>query len=139
VAADGTASANQTILGVTNLVITNWAPGAALWLVWEMASPSGKSQGLAIDNLTFSAVNTSSLTNQPVLGIQGTGGAGLSGNQFVISWPDMGVTYRLLTATNLTPPVTWSPVLGGVTETNGVFYFNPPFTNTAQFFRLATP
>jgi hypothetical protein len=139
VAADGTASANQTILGVTNLVITNWAPGAALWLVWEMASPAGKSQGLAIDNLTFSAVNTSSLTNQPVLGIQGTGGAGLSGNQFVISWPDMGVTYRLLTATNLTPPVTWSPVLGGVTETNGVFYFNPPFTNTAQFFRLATP
>jgi hypothetical protein len=138
-AVDGTAFANQTILGVTNLVITNWAPGAALWLVWEMANPAGKSQGLAIDNLTFSAVAASSSTNQPVLGIQGAGGASGSGNQFLISWPDVGVPYHLVTAARLTPPVTWIPVLGGATETNGVFYFNVPFTNSAQLFRLAAP
>jgi len=138
-AVDGTAFANQTILGVTNLVITNWAPGAALWLVWEMANPAGKSQGLAIDNLTFSAVAASSSTNQPVLSIQGAGGSSGSGNQFVISWPDVGVPYHLVTATRLTPPVTWIPVLGGATETNGVFYFNVPFTNSAQLFRLAAP
>ena len=54
-AVDGTAALNQTNLAVFNQVITNWAPGAALWLVWEMASPAGKSQGLAIDNLSFSA------------------------------------------------------------------------------------
>ena len=54
-AVDGTAALNQTNLAVFDQVITNWAPGAALWLVWEMASPAGKSQGLAIDNLSFSA------------------------------------------------------------------------------------
>jgi hypothetical protein len=55
-AVDGTAPANQTSLGVTNLLINSWPPGAALWLVWEMADPGGKAQGLAIDNLSFSAV-----------------------------------------------------------------------------------
>jgi hypothetical protein len=138
-AVDGTEATNQSILGVTDQAITNWAPGAALWLVWEMASPTGKSQGLAIDNLTFSAFNSSSLTNQPVLSIQGAGSARGSGNQLVISWPDVGVPYRLLSTTNLTLPVTWSPGSGAPTETNGVFYFNVSFTNTAQFFRLVAP
>jgi hypothetical protein len=55
VAVDGTSYLNQTNLAVVNQVITNWVPGAALWLVWEMADASGKSQGLAIDNLSFSA------------------------------------------------------------------------------------
>ena len=55
VAVDGTSALNQTNLAVVNQVITNWAPGAALWLVWEMADASGKCQGLAIDNLSFSA------------------------------------------------------------------------------------
>jgi hypothetical protein len=139
VAVDGTASANQMPLSVTNQVITNWPPGSALWLVWEMASAAGKSQGLGIDNLTFSAVNSSSLTNQPVLSIQGAGGGALLESQFIISWPDTGVRYRLLSATNLTPPVAWIPSLGAVTETNAVFYFTAPSTNTAQFFRLVTP
>ena len=52
---DGTAPLNQTNLGVINLAITNWPPGAALWLVWEMADSTGKAQGLGIDNLSFSA------------------------------------------------------------------------------------
>jgi hypothetical protein len=139
-AVDGTAAANQAELGVVNQAITNWGPGAALWLVWEMASPTGKSQGLAIDNLTFSAVRSSPLTNQPVLSIQGTGGnTGRSGNQFVISWPDVGVAYRLLATTNLTLPTTWNQAPGAANESNGVFYLNVPFTNPAQYFRLVTP
>jgi len=138
-AVDGTAATNQATLGVTDQAITNWAPGAALWLIWEMASPAGKSQGLAIDNLTFSAFNSSSLTNQPVLNLQGAGGASGSGNPFVISWPDAGVSYRLLSATNLALPVMWTAASGTPTETNGVFYFNVSFTSTAQFFRLVTP
>ena len=42
-------------LSLTNQAISNCPPGGALWLVWEMASAAGSSQGLAIDNLTFSA------------------------------------------------------------------------------------
>lgn len=63
VAVDGTAPANQTNLMVSNQLITNWPPGAALWLVWEMADAGGKAQGLAIDNLGFSASAT--LPNTP--------------------------------------------------------------------------
>ena len=65
VAVDGTAPANQISLGVTNQVITNWPPGAALWLVWEMADATGKAQGLGIDNLSFSANQLQSTTNTP--------------------------------------------------------------------------
>jgi hypothetical protein len=52
---DGTSALNQTNLGVVNLPITNWPPAAALWLVWEMTDSASKAQGLAIDNLRFSA------------------------------------------------------------------------------------
>jgi hypothetical protein len=54
-AVDGTSPANQVSLSLANQVITNWPPGAALWLIWDMTDPTGKAQGLAIDNLSFSA------------------------------------------------------------------------------------
>ena len=55
VAVDGTSSLNQTNLSVLNQTITNWPPGAALWLAWRMPDSTGKAQGLAVDNLSFSA------------------------------------------------------------------------------------
>jgi len=55
-AVDGTSPLNQTNLSAVNQVITNWLPGAVLWLVWEMADSDGKAQGLAIDSLSFSAL-----------------------------------------------------------------------------------
>ncbi len=55
IAVDGTSPANQTNLSVVEQVITNWPPGAALWLVWAMTDPDGKAQGLGIDNFSFSA------------------------------------------------------------------------------------
>jgi len=55
VAVDGTLPLNQTNLTALNQFITNWPPGTALWLVWTMADPTGKAQGLGIDNLSFSA------------------------------------------------------------------------------------
>jgi hypothetical protein len=70
VAVDGTAPANQISLAVSNQVITNWPPGTALWLVWEMPDSTGKAQGLGIDNLSFSATSSQSNTNSaPVLAI----------------------------------------------------------------------
>ncbi|HEX4121550.1 MAG TPA: lamin tail domain-containing protein, partial [Verrucomicrobiae bacterium] len=76
-AVDGTAGINQTNLSVMNQTITNWPPGAALWLVWEMASSTGKSQGLGIDNLAFSAI----ALNPVAVTVQA------SGTNFVLSWP----------------------------------------------------
>ena len=69
VAVDGTAAINQTNLSVLNQAIPNWPPGAALWLVWEMTDPAGKSQGLGIDNLSFTASNQP-LTAPVLLSIQ---------------------------------------------------------------------
>lgn len=57
-AEDGTQASNQIFLSVTNQAIANCPPGAALWLVWQMTNNSGNSQGLAIDNLSFSANST---------------------------------------------------------------------------------
>lgn len=52
---NGTTSANQTSLAVTNQPIAIWPPGAALWLVWAMPDSTGKAQGIGIDNFSFSA------------------------------------------------------------------------------------
>jgi hypothetical protein len=139
VAVDGTAAANQTNLSLPNMAITNWTPGAALWLVWEMVSATGKSQGLAIDNLSFSALNSTAFTNRPVLGIRGSRTNSASGSPFLLSWSDVGVTYRLYSTTNLTPPVTWTAATGTVTQTNGVYYFTAPATNRMHFYRLVMP
>jgi len=73
---DGAAAANQAVLGVTGQPIADWPPGAALWLVWQMADAAGKGQGLAIDNLSFSAS-----VARPVLSIRGAGAT------VILTWP----------------------------------------------------
>jgi hypothetical protein len=140
VAVDGTAALNQTNVGVLNQVITNWPPGAALWLVWEMASSAGKSQGLAIDNLGFYATTLAAPTNAPVLSLQGASLQGSSANQFVLSWPASASGYQLYSATNLAPPVMWSLVTTPPAASNGTFYLTiPAASGAAQFFRLEAP
>jgi hypothetical protein len=115
VAVDGTAAANQLALGVTGQTITNWPPGAALWLVWSMADATGKGQGLAIDNLSFSA------SARPVLAIQAAGA------NLVLSWP----YGRLQSATNAQGP--YSTLTGAVSP-----WTNSP-AGTHQFFRVVVP
>jgi len=51
-----------------------------------------------------------------------------------------GQPYVLMTASNLIPPVSWSPALTNLADTNGNFTFpNLPSTNSQQFFRISTP
>jgi hypothetical protein len=131
-AVDGTAPANHVYLAVTNQAISNWPPGAAFWLVWEMADSTGKAQGLALDNLSFAATALGTATNTVSLGVQGS-----SPNQFVLSWPAPATGYQLYCATNLAPPVAWSLVTNPATLSNGTFFLTVPPTNAAaQFFRL---
>jgi hypothetical protein len=135
VAVDGTAAANQALLTATNQAITNWSNGAALWLVWQMTDPTGKAQGLAIDNLSFSAISSSPVISNtpPTLTVQTS-----PQNPFVISWPGSGSGFQLFTTTNLAPPVVWT-VVSGQSETNGTFYLPILPTNAGQFFRLSGP
>jgi hypothetical protein len=108
VAVAGTSSLNQTNLGVLNQAITNWPPGAAMWLVWQMTDSTGKAQGLGIDNFTFSA----SVPIAVPLNVQA------SGNSLFLNWPAVaGQIYQLEFKTNLTEAV-WTS-LGGPVTGNG--------------------
>jgi len=108
VAVDGTSSLNQTNLGVLNQAITNWPPGAAMWLVWQMTDATGKAQGLGVDNLTFSA----SVPIAVPLEVQS------AGNSLFFNWPAVaGQIYQLEFKTNLTDAA-WTS-LGGPVTGNG--------------------
>jgi len=127
VAVDGTSPLNQTNLSVWNQTITNWPPGAALWLVWQMTDSTGKAQGLGIDNLSFSA----SVPLPVPLTIQA------SGTNLFLNWPGVaGQTYQLEYKTNLTD-TTWTSIGSPATGTGATLTLtNNSSTSTQQFFRL---
>ena len=128
---DGTAALNQTNLGVVNQAITNWPPGAALWLVWEMASPAGKAQGLGIDNLSFSASVWPAGMTAPRLAAQ------LSGANLLLSCPTLaGLSYQVQYQTNLTS-VPWLSLGAAAPGTGGTLTFtNAPPVSGPCFYRL---
>ncbi|HSU53049.1 MAG TPA: lamin tail domain-containing protein [Candidatus Dormibacteraeota bacterium] len=117
---DGTQSSNQISLSVTNQLIANWNPGAALWLVWQMTNSAGNAQGLAIDNFRFSA----SSSIRPTLSIT------RSNANVILTWPTNIPGYSLQS----------TPALGNSWQTLAIT--NPantiivPITNSSQFFRL---
>ena len=130
VAVDGTQALNQTNLSVTNQTITNWPPGAALWLVWQMTDSTGKAQGLGMDNFSFSA----NVAPPPVpvpLDIQ------FSGTNLLLAWPTaQGQGYQLECKTNLSDPA-WTPVGGQVLGTgNTITTTNGTGSSPQLFFRL---
>jgi hypothetical protein len=128
VAVDGTSSLNQTNLSVVNQAI-NWPPGAALWLVWEMTDPTGRAQGLGIDNFSFSASGPQ--TSIPVpLTIQ------TAGTNFSVSWPTaQGQLYQPEYNADLRT-TNWLPVCPPITGTGNVLVFTNDLTAAQRFFRL---
>ncbi len=127
VAVDGTAPLNQTNLSVFNQTIANWPPGAALWLVWQMTDSSSLSQGLAIDNLSFSA----SVPLAVSLNLQA------AGTNLLLNWFGVaGQTYQLQYKNNLADPA-WTPVGSPVTGIGAnLSLTNSLGTSTQRFFRL---
>ena len=129
-AVDGTAAINQTNLSILNQVITNWPPGTALWVVWEMTDPAGKSQGLGIDNLSFSAASQT-LTTPVSLNIQR-----LTTN-VVFNWPTLvGQKYQVEFKDDLNQ-TNWIPLGNTLTGNGGALRFtNQPDESTQRFFHL---
>jgi len=64
---DGTQPSNQISIATSAIAITNWPPGAALWLIWQ-GQTLGSAQDVAIDNLSFAAglIAPPTLLVQPV-------------------------------------------------------------------------
>lgn len=129
-AVDGTAAANQAQVGVANQTITNWAPGAALWLVWQMTDATGKAQGLALDNLRFSATTQAASIPLPLL-FQS------QGTNLLISWPTtIGQSYQFEFSDDLEAGV-WTQLGGPFAGTGGMLSFtNPVISPSQRFFRL---
>jgi hypothetical protein len=130
-AVDGTATNNQTVLAVVNQPILSWPSDQALWLVWEMASATGKSQGLAIDNLSFSATAQASLS---VVSMS----AQASGANVILTWPGLaGQMYQVQFKTNLTD-ASWIPLNPPAQGTGvGLSLTNSLGGAPQRFFRLA--
>jgi hypothetical protein len=128
---DGTAPGNQAILCVTNQPIAAWPPGAALWLAWEMADPTGKAQGLAIDNLSFSASVFPAGFLAPSLS---TGTA--SGTNVLLSCASInGLTYQIESNNNLNT-TNWNLLGSPVAGTGNPLTFSINATNSSRFFRV---
>jgi hypothetical protein len=138
---DGTLPINQVTNAVFNQTITNWPPGAALWLIWEYASDVSLAQGIGIDDLTFSA-SAGTTVAAPNLGnavfVSSGIGAGLDFS--FTNTPD--ASFTVWSTTNLTLPFGQWQNLGPPTETPpGTYQFNDPqATNFPQcFYRVTSP
>jgi hypothetical protein len=131
VAADGTASVNQTNLAIVNQATVNWPPGAALWLVWQMTDPAGKAQGLAIDNLVFSA-SGQAIAAPVAVGFESTS------TNIVLSWTGaVGQIYQIEFTDDLATGK-WTPLGAPLTGTGAVLSFTNDFTQASQrFYRLS--
>jgi hypothetical protein len=122
---------NQTNLGVLNQTITNWPPGAALWLWWQMTDSTGKAQGLGIDNLSFSASVLPTGFVAPPLAFQSS-----SGTNFIVSCSTtQGLGYQLEYA-DVLGSTNWIPLGGSVPGTGNAVSFNVTATNSQRFFRV---
>jgi hypothetical protein len=130
IAVDGTANVNQTNLSIINQQIADWPAGAALWLVWQMVDATGKAQGLAIDDLSFSA---STQAGSPALPLTFQ----TTESNLVLSWiGTSGQTYQIEYKDDLATN-TWT-ALGGLQVGNGgVLSFTADFSQSPRrFYRL---
>lgn len=70
---------------------------------------------------------------QPGIGITSSGaGTGMVN----LSWPQWASSLTLYSATNLTPPISWSPVSGTPVNTNGLVTLTVALTKASCFYRL---
>jgi hypothetical protein len=128
VAVDGTSPLNQTNLSVLNQTITNWPPGAALWLIWQMTDDTGKAQGLGIDNLSFSASVTTPAMPQVSGSVYTNGTFSLTVNG------DSGYDYIIQTPTNLT---VWTSIFTNPMPTLPFVWSDSDASNySQQFYRI---
>jgi MYXO-CTERM domain-containing protein len=66
---DGTAAANQTIFAPVTISGLSWLPGTDLWIRFDDQQANGNDDGLAIDNVSFSAISTGSSPEPAALGL----------------------------------------------------------------------
>ena len=146
---DGTNPTNQVNLAVTNLALAStWQPGAALWLIWSVEYyGAGGGNGYAIDNLSFSAVNSTN-SPAPVLPVKVTAGSASyisagSASSFQFAFTNtagLSSTLNVYGTTNLTVPFSQWTLLGHPVEVSSgnYVYTNTAATNGAFYYTVNT-
>lgn len=115
-----------TGLSATNYVDNNAASGRTNF--YKVASIGNCGTGA-----TSAAISVALLP--PTLGFAVTGTSGT----FTVSWPTWGSNWTLWSATNLTPPVTWSAVTNSAASSNGQLTITVPIKSGGAYFRLTSP
>jgi hypothetical protein len=62
--------------------------------------------------------------------------ATLAGAGFRLTWPAWGLDFTLYSASNLTPPVAWSPVANAMSLSSGLNTISVDAMGESRFFRL---
>jgi hypothetical protein len=124
-AVDGSTPPNRIRISVDHLPISDWPPQAAFWLVWRMRDASPKGQGLAIDNLSFSAFAARvNVSFDP------------SSRNAILTWPAASSGAVVESSESLDAGQNWNAVPLLPQLSNGVNVLTLPATNPQQFFRL---
>jgi len=114
---------------------TNWVANAlnrsALVAGWNTIAAEMHQAALTSSDVGFNFELTAlvSLAPEPPLRITTT----------ALSWPESAAFYELHSATNLTPPVTWTRVTNPPVLVNGAWTVPLPATEGQRFFRLSAP
>jgi hypothetical protein len=146
-------------------IALNWllTPGASSYTLWRSTDAGATYQLLESNLTTTSFVDTTAANGQTnYYQIAATDACGASANSFTastllslpalgmtmnatttnalaINWPGWANDWTLYSATNLIPPVIWSPVTNAVGSNNGVFNVALPFDSDSHFYRLSSP
>ncbi len=105
-------------------------------VVWGLSGngqtnvPSGLAGVLAISAGAYHSV---AVTSAPLLATSKTGGS------LTLLWPDTSGGFRVESALNLSPPVTWSTEPGSLQTNGGSISIVVPVSATRKFYRLAKP
>jgi hypothetical protein len=113
-----------TGITATNFVDTNAVSGQTNYYKLAAVSDCGVSPNATLVTIFLSL---------PSLGVS------MNANSLIISWPNWASDWVLSSATNLSPPVVWSPVTNSISNTNGQFSVILPLRKNVEFFHLKSP
>jgi hypothetical protein len=118
------ASSASTVDNVEHLYVTNLAAGRYDLQVWKKGG------------ITDLGTETYALAFESfALSLQ----VARAGDQVVISWPIAPTGFRLQSASNLNPPISWTDVVAASTVTNNQNRVVVDAASSVQFFRLIRP
>jgi hypothetical protein len=57
-------------------------------------------------------------------------------NSLELRWPGWASGWQLYAATDLNPPIAWTPVTNSISSSNGEFFVELPYSRATEFFNL---